>query len=57
MSEKLKEVFCEKTEPELEVTIVEKRIRELELKQQAYQKEVEEKFNRIFQWEGTNEEE
>lgn len=49
MSENLKEKVIEEMEPELDITIVEKRIKELELKQQAYQKAVDEKFGKIFQ--------
>ena len=49
MSENLNEMIIDEMEPELDITIIEKRIKELEIKQQDYQKEVDEKFSKIFQ--------
>ena len=52
MSENFKETGVEEIEKEIEKEIEENvdenRIKEIELKQQVYQKEVDEKFNRIF---------
>ena len=48
MSEKLREAVVEESEQKLDENIEIKRIKEIELKQQIYQKEVEEKFDKIF---------
>ena len=50
VSENLEEKVMESVGQELEAAIIEKKISELELKQQAYQKEVDEKLNKIFQY-------
>ena len=48
MSEKIRAVVVEESEPELDEDIEIMRIKEIELKQEIYQKEVDEKFDKIF---------
>ena len=57
MSKNEKEIIMEETELELEVTILENRLREMVLQQNALQKETDEKFNKIFQYFGIQNEE
>lgn len=48
MSEKMREIIAEESEQELDKNIEIKRIKEIELRQEIYQKEVDEKFDKIF---------
>ena len=48
MSEKIRAVVVEESEQEVDEDIEIMRIKEIELKQEIYQKEVDEKFDKIF---------
>ena len=48
MSEKIRAVVVEESEQEADEDIEIMRIKEIELKQEIYQKEVDEKFDKIF---------
>ena len=48
MSEKIRAVVVEESEQEVDEGIEIMRIKEIELKQESYQKEVDEKFDKIF---------
>ena len=48
MSEKIRVVVVEESEQEVDEDIEIMRIKEIELKQEIYQKEVDEKFDKIF---------
>ena len=48
MSEKSREIVVEEFEQKLDENIDVNRINEIELRQQTYQKEVDEKFDKIF---------
>ncbi len=48
MSEKIRAVVVEESEQEVDEGIEIMRIKEIELKQEIYQKEVDEKFDKIF---------
>ena len=57
MSKNAKEIVMEEMKLELKVTIIENRLREMELQQKSFQKETDEKFNKIFQYFGIQNEE
>ena len=52
MCDNFRENDIEETEQKLNVAIAEKRITEVELRQENYRKEVDEKFNKIFKFFG-----
>ena len=52
MSEKLREIVVEETKQKSDENIDANRINEIELRQQTYQKEVDEKFDKIFKYLG-----
>jgi len=52
MCNNFRENDIEETEQKLDVDIVENRITEIELRQENYHKEVDEKFNKIFKFFG-----
>ena len=52
MCDNFKENDIEETEQKLNVAIAENRITEVELRQENYRKEVDEKFNKIFKFFG-----
>ena len=52
MCDNFRENDIEETEQRLNVAIAENRITEIELRQENYRKEVDEKFNKIFKFFG-----
>ena len=52
MCDNFRENDIEETEQKLNVAIAENRITEVELRQENYRKEVDEKFNKIFKFFG-----